>query len=103
MCDSTGRNQRGHWSYHVAVLRHCDFGLSWITVSIMEKGAGSVDVSARPDFPSTLATSGKLMRMRSCVCIRRCASVIEMPGSVVGMKTSAPSSSGGMNSLPSFC
>jgi hypothetical protein len=26
-----------------------------------------------------------------------------MPGSVVGMKTSAPSSSGGMNSLPSFC
>src|ERR1035441_1073092 len=77
MCDSTGRNQRGHWSYHVAVLRHCDFGLSWITVSIMEKGAGLVDVSARPDFPSTLATSGKSIRMRSCVCISRCISVTE--------------------------
>ncbi len=73
-----------------------------MTVSIMEKGAGSVDVSARPDFPSTLATSGKPMRIRSCDCMRRWASVTEMPGSVVGMKTSAPSSSGGMNSLPSF-
>ena len=29
-------------------------------VSIIEKGAGSVEVSARPALPSTLATSGKL-------------------------------------------
>ena len=39
--------------------------------------------------------------MRSCTCISRCASLIEMPGSVEGMYSSVPSSSGGMNSLPS--
>ena len=31
-----------------------------MTVSIMESGAGSVEVSARPALPSTRSTSGKL-------------------------------------------
>ena len=72
-----------------------------MTVSIIENGAGSVEVSARPALPSTRATSGKRIRMRSCTCISCCASATEMPGSVVGMNSSAPSSSGGMNSEPS--
>ncbi len=54
-------------------------------VSIIEKGAGSVEVSARPALPKTLETSGKLFRMRSCVWRSRLASLTEMPGSVVGM------------------
>src|ERR1017187_7775828 len=45
-------------SYHVFTFRHSCGGLRTITVSIIEKGAGSVDVSARPDLPSTVSTSG---------------------------------------------
>ena len=41
----------------------------------MEKGAGSVDVSARPAFPSTLATSGKRLMIRSVTWRSFCASV----------------------------
>jgi hypothetical protein len=87
-------------SVEATVLRHWDFGFSRMIVSIMENGAGSVDVSARPALPSTRSTSGKRIRMRSCTWSRRSASVTEMPGSVVGMNSSAPSSSGGMNSEP---
>ena len=68
--------------------------------SIMLKGAGSVDVSARPVLPKTDATSGNDFRMRSWTWRSRVASVTEMPGSVVGMERMAPSSSGGMNSEP---
>src|SRR5512135_1746680 len=45
------------------------FALHWLSgfrttvVSIMEKGAGSVEVSARPALPKTLSTSGKLLRI----------------------------------------
>ena len=35
---------------------------------IMEKGAGSVEVSARPAFPKTLSTSGILLISRSWSC-----------------------------------
>ena len=82
--------------------RHCDFGFSWTTVSIIEKGAGSVAVSARPALPWTLRTSGNDLSVRSCVCISRAASVTEIPGKVVGMYRIVPSLSGGMNSWPSF-
>ncbi len=54
-------------------------------VSIIENGAGSVDVSARPALPKTRSTSGKDLRIRSCVWSSRSASVTEIPGSVVGM------------------
>ena len=35
-------------------------------VSIMEYGAGSVAVSARPALPKTRSTSGKLLMILSC-------------------------------------
>jgi hypothetical protein len=38
--------------------------------------------------------------MRSVICSRWLASVIEIPGMVVGMYISDPSSRGGMNSEP---
>ena len=65
--------------------RHSAGGFSTTVVSIIENGAGSVDVSARPALPNTETTSGKDLRIRSWVSRRRWASVTEMPGSVVGM------------------
>ena len=85
MRPSTARNGPGHDEKKRCLARHSDIGLSCTTVSIMENGAGSVDVSARPALPCTLMTSGNCRRMRSWVSINRCASVTEMPGSVVGM------------------
>src|SRR5664279_3866305 len=71
--------------YQVSTFRHSASGLRTITVSIMENGAGSVDVSARPALPSTVDTSGNCLMMRSCTCINCCACVTPMPGSVEGM------------------
>ena len=42
-------------------------------VSTIESGAGSVDVSARPAFPSTVSTSGNRRIMRSSTCMSCCA------------------------------
>ena len=42
-----------HPEYHVWTRRHSEAGLSVITVSSIESGAGSVLVSARPALPST--------------------------------------------------
>ena len=72
-----------------------------MTDSIMSSWAGSVAVSARPAFPCTDATSGNRMMMRSCAISARRASSIAIPGNVVGITSSEPSSSGGMNSDPS--
>ncbi len=52
-------------SYHVLTFRHSCGGLRVITVSIIEKGAGSVEVSARPALPSTVSTSGNDLMIRS--------------------------------------
>src|ERR1039458_4208642 len=71
--------------YQVSTFRHWVSGLRTITVSIIENGAGSVDVSARPALPSTVDTSGNRLMMRSCTCISSWALVTEMPGSVDGM------------------
>jgi hypothetical protein len=65
--------------------RHCRTGLSTTVVSIIENGAGSVEVSARPALPKTRSTSGNERSTRSCACSRRVASDTEMPGKVVGM------------------
>ena len=89
-----------HDEYQVSRLRHSDLGLRVTTVSIMDSGAGSVEVSARPIFPSTRSTSGKEPMMRSVICNRLLASVMEIPGMVVGIYMSDPSSRGGMNSEP---
>jgi len=88
--------------YQVSFFRHSDLGFRVITVSSMESGAGSVEVSALPALPNTRFTSGKPFRMRSVTCRSFCASVMEMPGMVVGIYISEPSSRGGMNSDPSF-
>src|SRR5664280_2538599 len=74
-----------HDEYQVSTFRHSVSGLSIMTVSIIENGAGSVDVSARPALPSTVDTSGNRLMMRSCTCISSWALVTEMPGSVDGM------------------
>ena len=74
-----------HPEYHVSTRRHSDVGLSVITVSSIESGAGSVLVSARPALPSTRSTSGNCLMARSLTCSSFCASPIEMPGIVVGM------------------
>ena len=39
-----------------------------MVVSIIESGAGSVAVSARPTLPNTFATSGKVRMIRSVCC-----------------------------------
>ena len=56
---NTGFNHVGAQSeYHVGTRRHWSCGLSVMTVSIIENGAGSVLVSARPALPNTRSTSG---------------------------------------------
>ena len=85
-CRSTRFIHSGaHPEYHVSTRRHSDVGLSVITVSSIESGAGSVLVSARPALPSTRSTSGNCLIARSLTCTSFCASPIEMPGIVVGM------------------
>src|ERR1039457_1365389 len=86
--------------YQVSTFRDSASGLRTIMVSIMENGAGPVDVSARPALPSTEDTSGNCLMMRSCTCINCCACVTPMPGRVDGMYINEPSSRGGMNSEP---
>ncbi len=69
----------------VTPSRHSLSGLRMIVVSIIESGAGSVAVSARPILPKTRSTSGKLAMMRSVRWSNSLAPCGEMPGSVVGM------------------
>ena len=66
-------NQRGF-------SRHSASGLRTMVVSIIEKGAGSVEVLARPAFPKTLFTSGKVRRILSWICRAAWASATDMPG-----------------------
>ena len=80
--------------------RHSSFGFSWMTVSIMVRGAGSVAVSARPILPNTCLTSGTARIRRSVCCSSSWALPIDRPGRVVGMYIRSPSSSSGMNSEP---
>ena len=71
--------------YQVSTFRHSAFGLRVITVSSMDRGAGSVGVSARPALPSTRSTSGNCLMIRSVTWSSFCASPMEMPGMVEGM------------------
>ena len=65
--------------------RHSLLGFSMMVVSIIDSGAGSVAVSARPTLPNTFSTSGKVRIIRSVCCRSSPAFVTEMPGNVVGM------------------
>jgi hypothetical protein len=80
--------------------RHWSRGLSWMVVSNISIGAGSVAVSARPALPKTRATSGTVLIMRSVCCSNSPALAALRPGSAVGMYSRSPSSSGGRNSPP---
>jgi len=63
-----------------------------MVVSIMVKGAGSVEVPARPALPKTRSISGKLIRILSCTCRAFCASATDIPGCTAdGMYSSEPS------------
>jgi hypothetical protein len=66
--------------YQRGCSRHSDSGLRRTVVSIIENGAGSVEVSARPALPKTRATSGKVMRSLSCTWSAFCASATDIPG-----------------------
>jgi hypothetical protein len=57
--NSTLSHSGAHDEYQVSRVRHSDLGLRVTTVSIIDSGAGSVEVSARPILPSTRSTSGK--------------------------------------------
>ncbi len=106
MLDSPGtRTARSSSSTSLSVVmpgRHSSRGLNWIVVSIISSGAGSVAVSARPILPNTLCTSGICLIIRSVCCSSSPALPADSPGSAVGMYSRSPSSSGGMNSPPSF-
>ena len=56
-----------------------------MVVSNIDRGAGSVDVSARPAFPNTRSTSGTSTMSASIVFKSFSASVTDNPGMVVGM------------------
>ena len=79
--------------------RHWDFGWSSTVVSIIVSGAGSVEVSARPIFPNTLATSGNAFSFLSICWTIQPASRLGTPGSVVGMYRMEPSSISGRKSV----
>ena len=65
--------------------RHSCRGFRRTVVSIMDSGAGSVAVSARPTLPKTCSTSGNALIIRSVCWSSSRAAVIEIPGIVVGM------------------
>jgi len=82
--------------------RHSDSGLSCMTVSIIDSGAGSVAVSARPILPNTVLTSGTDLINLSVCCNNCCALPMDIPGKVVGIYMISPSFRSGINSEPSW-
>ena len=69
----------------VMPCRHSFGGLSVTTVSNIDNGAGSVGVSACPALPNTVTASGTFFNCRSCIWRIFVASVIDIPGTAVGM------------------
>ncbi len=65
--------------------RHWSGGLRLTTVSNIDSGAGSVEVSDWPALPKTRSTSGIWRSCRSWICRIRVASPTAMPGTAVGM------------------
>jgi hypothetical protein len=79
------RRSRGHSEPIRRVRQRSGSVWSCTTVSIIDKGAGSVAVSARPILPCTVATSGNCLMSRSVCCSSSLLLVTLMAGSVVGM------------------
>ena len=63
MCRKGTWRNSGKLEYHRSFFRHWSVGLSTIVVSIIENGAGSVEVSARPALPNTRSTSGNCAQL----------------------------------------
>ena len=82
-------------------MGHQERGRKLTTVSTMSIGAGSVGVSARPAFPTTWWTSGKLRVIASRRFRSSPTCVMFTLGRVVGMSMTASSPRGGMNRSPS--
>src|SRR3990167_5760985 len=87
---------------HVIPSLHSLSGLSVTTVSTILSGAESVGDSERPILPNTLSTSGNFISILSCIWRILDASVIDIPGTAVGLYRIVTSFSGGMNSEPSL-
>jgi len=68
-------------------------------VSIIDRGAGSSALSARPALPAAVSTSGMPEMARPCARNTRSTSPMEAWGIREGMNRKLPSSSWGMNSL----
>ena len=66
--------------------------------SYIEIGAGSSAVSARPNFPTTISTSGTEPTNISNCCMTSLLCAIPAWGMDVGIKRNVPSSNGGINS-----
>ena len=80
--------------------RHSLRSLRMAIVSIIDSGAMSVALSARPIFPITVCTSG-MRASAASRCWTICFACAEpTPGNSDGMSMMEPSLSGGMNSLP---
>src|SRR5512138_3764576 len=60
------RNPGAQFEYQRSLPLHWLCGLRMTVVSIMENGAGSVEVLALPAFPKTRSTSGKVLSSLSC-------------------------------------
>src|SRR5262245_2476984 len=69
----------------VIPFRHSLGGLSATRVSNIDNGAGSVGVSAWPALPKTVIASGIFFSCRSWIWRIFVASVIDIPGTAVGM------------------
>ena len=80
-----GRLKKGKNFPNSGTFLHSSLGFKITVVSIIEKGAGSVEVSARPALPKTLSTSGKLFNILSWAWSSLEASVTDKPGKVVGI------------------
>jgi hypothetical protein len=80
-----GSYRQRAWHYFLPLFLHSFCGFTKTTVSIIEKGALSVAVSALPALPKTLTTSGIDFSFLSIFTISRSASATEMPGRVVGI------------------
>ncbi len=65
-------------------------------VSSISSGEGSVGVSARPDLPTTISTSGKRRSMASRALRLSAVSATDARGTVTGMLRMLPSSRLGM-------
>src|SRR5581483_8102444 len=82
--------------------RHSDSGLGTTSISHMLISFGSVPSSGRPDFETTVSTSGIFASAARNFAVIDCASVTDTDEGSVTLIQIEPSLSSGRNSVPSF-